>query len=124
LVVSPKAVAQARAHGRGTLNERAVQVLRSREDAEAYVASVCFKHGPPRLVGVEQVPITFDVQAGKGRLKIGQTIALVEKIFGGQIADPEVLPPDGFLLTAVPVQHEREEPPGLLLNSPLTRIVG
>lgn len=53
LVVSPKAVAQARAHGRGTLNERAVQVLRSREDAEAYVASVCFKHGPPRLIGVE-----------------------------------------------------------------------
>ena len=27
--------------------------LRSRADAEAYVASVCFKHGPPRLVGVE-----------------------------------------------------------------------
>jgi glutamate--cysteine ligase len=28
-------------------------VLRSCEDAEAYVASVCFKHGPPTLVGVE-----------------------------------------------------------------------
>jgi glutamate--cysteine ligase len=28
-------------------------VLRSRADAEAYVASICFKHGPPRLVGVE-----------------------------------------------------------------------
>lgn len=28
-------------------------VLRSRAEAEAYVASVCFKHGPPRLVGVE-----------------------------------------------------------------------
>ena len=27
--------------------------LRSLEQAEAYVASVCFKHGPPRLVGVE-----------------------------------------------------------------------
>ncbi|WP_052427973.1 ergothioneine biosynthesis glutamate--cysteine ligase EgtA [Actinopolyspora erythraea] len=27
--------------------------LRSRADAEAYVASVCFKHGPPRLLGVE-----------------------------------------------------------------------
>jgi glutamate--cysteine ligase len=27
--------------------------LRSRAAAEAYVASVCFKHGPPRLVGVE-----------------------------------------------------------------------
>ncbi|HEY0816410.1 MAG TPA: ergothioneine biosynthesis glutamate--cysteine ligase EgtA [Pseudonocardia sp.] len=28
-------------------------VLRDRWDAEAYVASVCFKHGPPRLTGVE-----------------------------------------------------------------------
>ena len=28
-------------------------VLRDCADAEAYVASVCFKHGPPRLTGVE-----------------------------------------------------------------------
>ena len=35
------------------LTERAQRVLRSREEAEAYVASVCFKHGPPRLLGVE-----------------------------------------------------------------------
>ena len=28
-------------------------VLRDCADAEAYVASVCFKHGPPRLVGAE-----------------------------------------------------------------------
>ena len=27
--------------------------LRDRAAAEAYVASVCFKHGPPRLTGVE-----------------------------------------------------------------------
>src|SRR5215212_7849546 len=29
------------------------RVLRTRDDAEAYVATVCFKHGPPRLAGVE-----------------------------------------------------------------------
>ncbi|MBB5954204.1 glutamate--cysteine ligase [Saccharothrix tamanrassetensis] len=28
-------------------------VFRDRREAEAYVASVCFKHGPPRLLGVE-----------------------------------------------------------------------
>ncbi len=28
-------------------------VLRTCQDAEAYVASVCFKHGPPTLMGVE-----------------------------------------------------------------------
>ena len=27
--------------------------VRTRAEAEAYVASVCFKHGPPRLLGVE-----------------------------------------------------------------------
>lgn len=27
--------------------------IRSRAEAEAYVASVCFKHGPPRLFGIE-----------------------------------------------------------------------
>lgn len=51
-VVSPKAAAKARKDA-ASLVERAVQVLRSREEAEAYVASVCFKHGPPRLLGVE-----------------------------------------------------------------------
>jgi glutamate--cysteine ligase len=28
-------------------------LLRSREEAEVYVASVCFKHGPPKLLGAE-----------------------------------------------------------------------
>ncbi|MGH3888662.1 MAG: ergothioneine biosynthesis glutamate--cysteine ligase EgtA [Pseudonocardiaceae bacterium] len=28
-------------------------VLRNREEAEVYVASVCFKHGPPKLLGAE-----------------------------------------------------------------------
>ncbi|GAA4882628.1 ergothioneine biosynthesis glutamate--cysteine ligase EgtA [Saccharopolyspora cebuensis] len=28
-------------------------LIRTRAEAEAYVASVCFKHGPPRLLGVE-----------------------------------------------------------------------
>jgi glutamate--cysteine ligase len=40
------------------LNDRPVdgpefRPLRDRVEAEAYVASVCFKHGPPRLIGVE-----------------------------------------------------------------------
>lgn len=32
---------------------KADRVLDSRAEAEAYVASVCFKHGPPKLLGVE-----------------------------------------------------------------------
>lgn len=38
-------------------------VLRDCADAEAYVASVCFKHGPPRLVGVELEWLLHDVAA-------------------------------------------------------------
>jgi glutamate--cysteine ligase len=50
--MSSKAVARDGREWTG-LTERAVRVLRGRDEAEAYVASVCFKHGPPRLVGVE-----------------------------------------------------------------------
>ncbi|MBO0877714.1 MAG: ergothioneine biosynthesis glutamate--cysteine ligase EgtA [Pseudonocardia sp.] len=50
--MSPKAAAKVH-KDRAGLVERAVQVLRGRDEAEAYVASVCFKHGPPRLLGVE-----------------------------------------------------------------------
>jgi glutamate--cysteine ligase len=39
--------------GDETTQNETTQVLRTQDDAERYVASVCFKHGPPRLVGVE-----------------------------------------------------------------------
>ena len=38
---------------RSMTGDETSRVLRTRDDAERYVASVCFKHGPPRLVGVE-----------------------------------------------------------------------
>ncbi|MCY7340893.1 MAG: ergothioneine biosynthesis glutamate--cysteine ligase EgtA [Pseudonocardia sp.] len=38
-------------------------VLRDCADAEAYVASVCFKHGPPTLTGVELEWLLHDVAA-------------------------------------------------------------
>jgi glutamate--cysteine ligase len=44
---APRATTSSAAGGSGPAR------LRSRADAEAYVASVCFKHGPPRTVGVE-----------------------------------------------------------------------
>lgn len=39
----------------------AARVVASRAEGEAYVASVCFKHGPPRLVGVELEYTVHDV---------------------------------------------------------------
>jgi glutamate--cysteine ligase len=64
--MSPEAVTGA--HRRpAALTERAQRVLRSREEAEAYVASVCFKHGPPRLLGVELEWLLADDQARSPR---------------------------------------------------------
>src|SRR3979411_2348492 len=36
-----------------TASNRTARLLSDRAAGEAYVASVCFKHGPPKLVGVE-----------------------------------------------------------------------
>lgn len=48
-------------------------VLRDRVDAEAYVASVCFKHGPPRFTGVE---LEWLVRPGSsGRLTVATLAA-------------------------------------------------
>ncbi|KAA9147863.1 ergothioneine biosynthesis glutamate--cysteine ligase EgtA, partial [Amycolatopsis acidicola] len=33
--------------------EQSAKIISDRAAGEAYVASVCFKHGPPRLLGVE-----------------------------------------------------------------------
>lgn len=49
-------------------------VLRDCADAEAYVASVCFKHGPPRLLGVElewllHRPLVPDIPPGAALLR-------------------------------------------------------
>jgi glutamate--cysteine ligase len=52
LVVSPEKASVVSVPGSEPVSPTA-EVLRTREQAEAYVASVCFKHGPPRLLGVE-----------------------------------------------------------------------
>ena len=44
----------------GSASNRTARVLADRAAGEAYVASVCFKHGPPRLTGVELEFIVHD----------------------------------------------------------------
>jgi glutamate--cysteine ligase len=60
-VVTPKSAAPGQQPPSG-LTGRAVRVLRSRDEAEAYVASVCFKHGPPTLLGVELEWLLIDAE--------------------------------------------------------------
>jgi len=37
--------------------------------------------------------------------------SFMNKIFGRKVAESEVFPPDSLTLAAVPIEHEREQPP-------------
>ncbi|MEJ3651806.1 ergothioneine biosynthesis glutamate--cysteine ligase EgtA [Actinomycetes bacterium KLBMP 9759] len=50
-------------------------VLRDCADAEAYVASVCFKHGPPRLAGVELEWLLHDIDAPDAPVDVATLVA-------------------------------------------------
>lgn len=92
----------------------AARVLRSREEAEGYVASVCFKHGPPTRLGVE---LEWVVQhSGNPHLPLqGPHLAAAL----GAHAPPSLVPdspqtplPNGCLVTVEPGgQLEISSPP-------------
>ena len=115
--------------------------LRSRADAEAYVASVCFKHGPPRLLGVElewlvhptaapaapvdaallrsalgpYAPVTLDPRSPARALPGGSTVTVEP---GGQVelASPPLAPLGRLVRTVaadVAVLHRRLAAHGL-----------
>lgn len=78
--------------------------LRTRAEAEAYVASVCFKHGPPRLLGVE-LEWTVHHRSDPGRALDAAT--LISAL--GPHAPPSLAPesphrdlPNGSVLTVEP----------------------
>ena len=54
----------------------------------------------------------------------GEAGAFVKQVFGGKIAKPEILPPDGLLFATVPIEHEREKPARLLFGRPFGDVVG
>ncbi|WP_051793729.1 ergothioneine biosynthesis glutamate--cysteine ligase EgtA [Kibdelosporangium aridum] len=78
--------------------------LRERVEAEAYVASVCFKHGPPRLIGVELEWTVHYVDDPQRQL----TAEVLRKALGDHAprtlrADsPQISLPGGSPLTAEP----------------------
>ncbi|WP_051070215.1 ergothioneine biosynthesis glutamate--cysteine ligase EgtA [Actinopolyspora halophila] len=93
--------------------------LRTRAEAEAYVASVCFKHGPPRLSGVE---LEWTVHHAEDSRKPLET-ALLDRALGPHA--PESLNPDsphqplpnGSVLTLEPGgQVEISSPPYESMN--------
>ncbi|GAA4840419.1 ergothioneine biosynthesis glutamate--cysteine ligase EgtA [Saccharopolyspora rosea] len=78
--------------------------VRTRAEAEAYVASVCFKHGPPRLLGVE---LEWTVHHADDPRRALDAEVLVEAL--GPHAPPSLVPdsphrplPNGSVLTVEP----------------------
>lgn len=57
----PGQAAPVTAGGREAAAEVAASAIADRAEGEAYVASVCFKHGPPRLTGAELEFLVHDV---------------------------------------------------------------
>ncbi|RCW45983.1 glutamate--cysteine ligase [Halopolyspora algeriensis] len=88
--------------------------LRTRAEAEAYVASVCFKHGPPRLLGIE---LEWTVHHADNPGKPLDVEVLTEAL--GVHAPPSLAPqsphrplPNGSVLTIEPGgQVEISSPP-------------
>ncbi len=68
-------VASASTVAKQQVPDAGLTVLRDCADAEAYVASVCFKHGPPRLVGVELEWLLHDVAAPEAPVDVAELAA-------------------------------------------------
>lgn len=68
-------VAQAAGAVEKAAPDAGVTVLHDCADAEAYVASVCFKHGPPRLTGVELEWLLHDVARPGQPVSIASLVA-------------------------------------------------
>ena len=98
-------------------------VFRDRAEAEAYVASVCFKHGPPRLLGVE---LEFTVHHADDPARPLDARTLASAL--GKHAPPTLVPdspqrplPSGTPLTVEPGgQVEISTPPRESLTDLLT----
>ncbi|WP_229370874.1 glutamate-cysteine ligase family protein [Umezawaea beigongshangensis] len=98
-------------------------VFANRAEAEAYVASVCFKHGPPRYVGVEMEWTVHHRDDPAGQLDAATLASAL-----GDHAPPTLVPdspqrplPSGTPLTVEPGgQVEISTPPSTSLSELLT----
>lgn len=99
--------------------------LHNRAAAEAYVASVCFKHGPPKLVGVELEWTVHDEHEPHAPLELGRLAAALGA-HAPTTVDPDSpnLPlPHGSLVTVEPGgQVEISAPPQASLADLLTTV--
>jgi glutamate--cysteine ligase len=82
------------------LAQTTATVLRDRASAEGYVASICFKHGPPRRYGLE---LEWTVHhAGDPARPLDPEV--LRRALGPH-APPSLLPPTAATTTPVPLRH-------------------
>ncbi|MGH3939233.1 MAG: ergothioneine biosynthesis glutamate--cysteine ligase EgtA [Pseudonocardiaceae bacterium] len=102
-------------------------VLRNRDEAEVYVASVCFKHGPPRLLGAE---LEWVVQHSGNPHRPLRARHLVEALGmhvpSSLVPDsPQIPLPNGSTVTVEPGgQLEISSPPCSSLTDLITTVDG
>lgn len=102
-------------------------VLRNRDEAEVYVASVCFKHGPPKLLGAE---LEWVVQHSGNPHRPLQAPHLADAL--GSHVPPSLVPdspqaplPHGSTVTIEPGgQLEISSPPCASLTELITTVEG
>jgi glutamate--cysteine ligase len=102
-------------------------VLRDREEAEVYVASICFKHGPPKLLGAE---LEWVVQHSGNPHRPLQACHLADAL--GPHAPPSLVPenpqtplPHGSTVTVEPGgQLEISSPPCASLTELIATVDG
>jgi glutamate--cysteine ligase len=99
--------------------------LHDRAAAEAYVASVCFKHGPPRLVGVELEWTVHDRRDPHAPLELGRLAAALGAHAPITVNpdSPNLPMPQGSLVTVEPGgQVEISAPPQHSLADLITTV--
>ncbi|WP_425549213.1 ergothioneine biosynthesis glutamate--cysteine ligase EgtA [Allokutzneria multivorans] len=78
------------------------QVVSTRAHAEAYIASICFKTGPPRLVGVELEWTVHHADDPRRPLEHDHLVAALGAHAPTELSGPQLPLPNGSLLTVEP----------------------
>ncbi|WP_374118796.1 ergothioneine biosynthesis glutamate--cysteine ligase EgtA [Allokutzneria sp. A3M-2-11 16] len=78
------------------------QVVSTRAHAEAYIASICFKTGPPCLVGVELEWTVHHADDPRRPLEYDQLVAALGAHAPAELRGPQLPLPNGSMLTVEP----------------------
>jgi hypothetical protein len=97
------------------------------ERAELVTAAIAQVFVAPQFRFLRRKGITVDRRLrraadGPDIFQPGEARAFVKQVVGRKRREPEMLPPEGFLFPAMPIQNFREQPARLLFRRPLQHV--